>query len=73
LFSDGFITGARQLSELRRFIRGRLAGFDGRSESLRNIVLEFNENNKERPIDDRTLIVVSWKREEYLSQAQRVA
>jgi hypothetical protein len=73
LLSDGFISGSRQLSELRRFLSSHLATFDGHSESLKNIILLFNDKNLKRPIDDRTLIVVSWKRDEYLASVKKTA
>lgn len=73
LFSDGFISGSKQLSELRRFITARIGTFDGRSESFKNIILQFNEQNINRPVDDRTLIVVSWKRDEYLASFEKSA
>lgn len=73
LFSDGFVNGTRQLSEMRRFISSRLSGFDGRAETLKSIVLEFNEKNLKRPVDDRTLVVISWKRDEYVAQFRQSA
>jgi hypothetical protein len=73
LFSDGFITGTRQLSDMRRFIRSRLDKFDGHAETMKNIMHDFNEQNLQRPVDDRTLLVLSWKRDEYLSQPKKTA
>jgi len=61
LYSDGFVDGSRQVAKLIRFVKARLAHFDGSGESLRSIFMDFNEQNTDRPIDDRTIIVVGWK------------
>lgn len=65
-FSDGFIDGSRQYSRLIKFISNELPSFDGKASSLRELFAAFNAQNLDRPNDDRTLVVVSWRREEYL-------
>lgn len=72
-FSDGFIEGSRQYSRLTKFIANDLTNFDGRATSLRDLFTAFNEQNTNRPIDDRTLVVISWRREEYLKMFKKSA
>jgi hypothetical protein len=72
-FSDGFVDGSRQYSRLAKFVGHDLAGFDGKASTLRNLFTAFNDQNTHRPNDDRTLIVVSWKREEYLNSIEKSA
>ena len=73
LFSDGFVDGSRQMSRLNRFIESRLGGFDGCAATLRKIFADFNEQNTHRPHDDRTLVVLTWKRDEYMSKIKKGA
>jgi serine phosphatase RsbU (regulator of sigma subunit) len=69
MFSDGYVDGSRQLASLTRFVSARLSTFDGSSESLKELFAQFNAQNTDRPNDDRTLVVVSWKREEAMTKA----
>ena len=69
MFSDGYVDGSRQLASLIRFLSVRLSTFDGSSKSLKELFAQFNAQNTDRPNDDRTLVVVSWKREEALKKA----
>jgi hypothetical protein len=73
IFSDGFVSGSRQLSRLKQFISERLNHFDGRAESLKELFSAFDTQNHDRPDDDRTLIVLSWKVNEYLRNSQKNA
>jgi hypothetical protein len=73
LFSDGFIDGSRQLQRLKEFITTRLANFDGHAGSMRDLFTAFNDQNVDRPVDDRTLLVISWKRDEYLASLSKPA
>ena len=72
-FSDGFIEGSRQYSRLIKYISSDLASFDGKASSLRDLFAAFNAQNLDRPNDDRTLVVVSWRREEYLKSLKKSA
>lgn len=73
LFSDGFVDGSRQMSQLKKFITSKLPHFDGHAASVKDIFNEFNEQNLKRPVDDRTLIVLTWKRDEYLTRTPQPA
>ena len=73
IFSDGFVTGSRQLSRLRLFLSERLSQFDGRASSLKNLFADFDTQNHDRPDDDRTLIVFTWKVDSYLKDCQKKA
>jgi Stage II sporulation protein E (SpoIIE) len=72
-FSDGFIDGSRQYSRLIKFISKELPSFDGKASSLKELFAAFNTQNLDRPNDDRTLVVVSWRREEYLRSLKKSA
>lgn len=73
IFSDGYVDGSRQLAQLKKFIASKMSTFDGHASSVRDLFQTFNEHNLERPIDDRTLIVIGWKRDEYLASCVRAA
>ena len=73
LFSDGFIDGSRQLQRLKEFITARLVNFDGHAGSLKDMFTAFNDQNVERPVDDRTLLVITWKRDEYVASLSKTA
>lgn len=62
LFSDGYIGSSRHLMRLTRFIDSRLASFDGSPGALKDFICEFDRKNPDRPDDDRTMVVLSWKR-----------
>lgn len=73
LFSDGFIDGSRQLQRLKEFITARLGNFDGHAGSLKDMFTAFNDQNVDRPVDDRTLLVITWKRDEYVASLSKTA
>jgi Stage II sporulation protein E (SpoIIE) len=73
IFSDGFVDGTRQLSRLKKHIHERMSVFDGTASSLKAMYTEFNDQNENRPKDDRTLVVVSWRRDEFLASVRRSA
>ncbi|MCX6117837.1 MAG: SpoIIE family protein phosphatase [Proteobacteria bacterium] len=64
LFSDGYVTGSRQLSKMLKYMSKHLAFFDGTPEGLEDIINAFDAQNVDRPKDDRTLLVMSWRRSE---------
>jgi hypothetical protein len=63
-FSDGYVASSRQYKQLVKYLQKHLASFDGSAASLRDLIVNFDQSNLDRPIDDRTLVVLSWKRSE---------
>ena len=58
---------------LKEFITARLGNFDGHAGSLKDMFTAFNDQNVDRPVDDRTLLVITWKRDEYVASLSKTA
>jgi hypothetical protein len=62
LLSDGYIASSRHLSKLIKFLEKNFSGFDGTPQGLCELIQAFNEQNTDRPQDDRTVLAVAYKR-----------
>ena len=62
VFSDGYVGTSRHLVRLTRHIEKNLPTFDGSPDGFKELIREYDRLNPSRPDDDRTLVVISWKR-----------